>query len=125
MINNLEDATISTFRAEEKQKTFILKTQLAEHNKVQLIWVPGQEGIEGNEVADQLTKLGSEGPFIGPEPACSISMGIAKTAVRDWTNRDHKKYWESLTGLKQAKGFLQGPSVRRTKELLKLNRNQL
>jgi hypothetical protein len=69
--------------------------------------------------------LGSEGPFIGPEPACGISVGIAKRAVRDWTNRDNKKYWEFLTGLKQAKGFLQGPSARRTKELLKLNRNQL
>lgn len=32
---------------------------------------------------------------------------------------------ESLPGLKQAKCFLQGPSVKRTKELLKLNRNQL
>jgi hypothetical protein len=42
-------------------------------------------------------------------------------AVRDWINRNHEKYWESLTGLKQAKGFLQGPSVRRIKELLKLN----
>jgi hypothetical protein len=59
------------------------------------------------------------------EPACGISAGIAKKAVRDWTNRDHKKYWEFLTGLRQAKGFLQRPSVRRTKELLKLNRNQL
>jgi hypothetical protein len=47
--------------------------------------------------------------IIGPEPACGISVGIAKRAVRDWTNRDHKNYWESLTGLKQAKGFLQGP----------------
>jgi hypothetical protein len=36
------------------------------------------------------------------------------------------KILESLTRLKQTtKGFLQGPSVRRTKELLKLNRNQL
>jgi hypothetical protein len=87
--------------------------------------VPGHEGIEGNEVADQLARLGSESPFIGPKPACGISAGTAKRAVSDWTNRDHKKYWESLTGLKQAKGFLQGPSVRRTKELLKLNRNQL
>jgi hypothetical protein len=42
--------------------------------------------------------LGSECPFIGPGPACSISAGISKKAVRDWTNRDHKKYWESLTG---------------------------
>jgi hypothetical protein len=87
--------------------------------------VPGHEDIEGNKTADQRAKLGSECPFIGPEPACGISAGIAKKAVRDWTNRDHKKYYESLTGLKQAKGFLQGPSVRRTKGQLKLNGNQL
>jgi hypothetical protein len=89
-------------------------TKLAEHNRVQLIWMPGHEDIEDNETADQLAKLGSECPFIGFEPTCSISAGISKKAVRDWTNRDHKKYWESLTGLKRAKGFLQGPSVRRT-----------
>jgi hypothetical protein len=89
------------------------------------LWVPGHEGIEDNETADQLTRLGSECFFIGPEPACGISVETAKKAVREWTNRDHKKYRESLTGLKQAKGFLQGPSVRRTKKLLKLNRNQL
>jgi hypothetical protein len=50
--------------------------------------------------------LGSECPFIGSEPACGISAGVAKKAVRDWTNRDNKKYWGSLTGLKDAKGFL-------------------
>jgi ribonuclease HI len=47
---------------------------MAEHNRVQLIWMPGHEGIEGNEVADQLAKLGSECPFIEPEPACGISV---------------------------------------------------
>jgi hypothetical protein len=99
--------------------------QLSKHNRVQLIWVPGHRGTEGNEAADQLEKLESGYPLIGPEPAGSISSGISKKVVMDWTNRDHKKYCESLTGLKQAKGFLQGPSVRRTKELLKLNRNQL
>jgi hypothetical protein len=85
---------------------------------------PRHGGTEGNETADQLAKFGAF-LLIGPEPACGISAGIAKMAVKDWSNTDHKKYWESLTGLKQAKGFLQGPSVRRTKELLKLNRNQL
>jgi hypothetical protein len=59
------------------------------------------------------------------EVSCMYSVGIAKTAVRDWANRDHKIYWESLAGLKHAKGFLQGPSARRTRELLALNRNQL
>jgi hypothetical protein len=35
------------------------------------------------------------------------------------------QYWESTTGLKQAKGLISGPSARRTKHLLKLNRDQL
>jgi hypothetical protein len=80
--------------------------QLAEHNRVQLIWVSGHEGIDGNETVDQLARTGSEHPFIGPEPACRISIGAAKNAVRNWTNRNHKKYWESTTGLKQAKGYV-------------------
>jgi hypothetical protein len=64
-------------------------------------------------------------PFTGPDPACGISIGVAKRAVRDWTKRNHKKQWESLTGLRQAKGLISGPSARRTKDLLKLNRYQL
>jgi hypothetical protein len=44
--------------------------------------VPGHEGIFGNETADQLAKMGSEHPFIGPEPACGISFGVAKKVVR-------------------------------------------
>jgi hypothetical protein len=95
------------------------------YNRVQLIWVPEHEGIVGNETANQLTKTGSEHPFIGPEPACSISVGFAKKAVRDWTNKIYKKYWESTIGVRKAKGFIQGPSARRTKDLLKLIRGQL
>jgi hypothetical protein len=36
-----------------------------------------------------------------------------------------KKHWQSVTGLKQAKGLILGPPARRTKDLLKLNRDQL
>jgi hypothetical protein len=52
--------------------------------------VPGHEGIVGNKTADQLARTGSEHPLIGPEPVCGISIGVAKKAVRDWTNRSHK-----------------------------------
>jgi hypothetical protein len=75
--------------------------QLARHNRVQLIWVPGHGGIAGNEIADQLARTGSEHPFTGPEPACIISIGAAKKAVSNWLNRKHTKQWESIIGLKQ------------------------
>jgi hypothetical protein len=52
--------------------------------------VSGHVGIVGNETADQLARTGSEHPFIGPEPACGISVGVAKKAVRSWTDRNHK-----------------------------------
>jgi ribonuclease HI len=87
--------------------------QLAKRNGVQLIWMLGQEGIVGNETADQLAQLRSEYPLIGPKPACGISVVVAKKAARDWTNRDNQRSWKLLTGLKQTKGILQGPSVRR------------
>jgi hypothetical protein len=98
---------------------------LARHNRVQLLWVPGHEGIVDNETADQLARTGSEHPFTGPEPACGISIGVAKKAVRAWMKGNHKKHWESTTGLKEAKGLISGPSAKRTKDLLKLSRDQL
>jgi hypothetical protein len=87
--------------------------------------VPGHEGIAGNETADLVARTGSDDPFTGPEPACGVSMGVAKRVVRDWMNRNHVKQWDSRTGLKQAKGLISGSSARRTKDLLKLNRDQL
>jgi hypothetical protein len=40
-------------------------------------------------------------------------------------NRNHGRHWESVTGLRQAKGLILGLSARRMKNLLKLNRDQL
>jgi hypothetical protein len=93
---------------------FLIK--MAEKYSTQLIWVPDNRGIEGNETANHWHDR-SECPFMGNNPASGISAGIAKKTVRDWTNRYHQKYWESSTGPKHAKGFLNGPSARRIKEL--------
>jgi hypothetical protein len=39
-------------------------------------------------------------------------------------NSPNSAIWKSTTGLKQAKGLISGPSAKRTKDLLKLNRDQ-
>ncbi|GFG33532.1 hypothetical protein Cfor_03439 [Coptotermes formosanus] len=38
---------------------------LAEHKGIQMIWVPGHMGTDGNEIADQLARQGSSRPRIG------------------------------------------------------------
>jgi ribonuclease HI len=99
--------------------------RLAEHKSVQLIWVPGHMGIDGNEKADQLARQCSSRPFIGPELALGISTKTAREVIRVWTNRKHTEYWQSIQGQRQARDFLKRPSARRAGELLNLNRNQL
>jgi ribonuclease HI len=65
--------------------------KLSTQNHVELCWVPGLRGIEGNEVADKLAKKGANTPFIGPEPVCGISKSTAKTAFYQWARKEHKK----------------------------------
>jgi hypothetical protein len=80
------------------------------------------DGTRCIETADQLAKLLTESPFVGPKSACGISVRVVKEVVRYWTSRKHKNPWESVMGLEQAEGFIHGPSVRRTNEMLSLNR---
>jgi ribonuclease HI len=57
--------------------------KLAEHNRIQLVWVLGHMGIDGNKIADQLARQGSSHPLIGPESALGISAKVASGVIRD------------------------------------------
>jgi len=39
-------------------------------------------GIVGNEIADQLARVGSSHPLIGPEPALGVSAKVARRVMR-------------------------------------------
>ena len=61
-------------------------------------------GIDGNKIADQLTREGSSHPLTGPKPVLGISAKIARGVIRDCTSRNHE-CWQSICGQRQAKGF--------------------
>jgi ribonuclease HI len=67
--------------------------KLAEHKRIQLVWVPGHMGIDGNEIADQLARQGSSHPVREPEPALGVSAKVAREVIRDQMSRKHEKHW--------------------------------
>jgi ribonuclease HI len=46
---------------------------ISARHAVGLYWVPGHEGVRGNETADRLARSGSGQRFIGPEPFLGVS----------------------------------------------------
>ena len=55
----------------------------ATHNSVQLVQVPGHEGILGNERADELAKKGAGTQFTGPEPVLVLPYSVVQRAIGD------------------------------------------
>jgi len=80
--------------------------KVAEYNRIQLVWVPGHTGLDGDERADELVSQGSSHAIIGPEPMLVISAKVARGVIREWTSRKHGEHWQFIHGQKQAKGFL-------------------
>jgi hypothetical protein len=89
------------------------------------MWVPGHSGIEEDEIASQLAKKGSEHPLMGPEPACGILKRVKSGPLGTGRKENARKSWESTPEQKHAKDFLQEPSAKRARELIRMSRNQL
>ena len=98
--------------------------QLAERNQVNLYWVPGHCGVEGNERADTLARHGSSTDFIGPEPFCGVSSSSLKAELKIWEHKTINENWISSTGMRQSKRFIQ-PNSKKSLSLLSLNKKDL
>ena len=57
-----------------------------------LYWVPGHAGVQGNEIANELTRGGSALKFVGPEPALGISKQDIRR-IRCWLVNQHWIWW--------------------------------
>lgn len=98
---------------------------LGQPNSVVLVWVPGHSGIEGNEAADKLARLGSRHDSPGPEPCLPVPYSALKAAVHNWLTVEHARWWHSYPGGLHTKRFLPEPSVRWSRDLLLLDRKHI
>jgi ribonuclease HI len=56
---------------------------MVEHNRIKLVRVPGHNGIDGNEIANQLTRIGCSHPLIEPKHGIGISTKVARVVIKD------------------------------------------
>lgn len=91
---------------------------------LRILWVPGHEGVLGNENADQLAKKGSETSFVGPEPFCGFNCGVFKTELGKWERRCKRKQYELLNIDSHSRHFLEYDK-KRAQKALELNRADL
>ena len=92
------------------------------NKEVELLWVPGHSGIEGNEKTDRLAKRGSQSPFCGPEPVFGITRNQIKIAIKDWCFEAFRKHWFEREDCRQAKDMAVQPDQAKTAWLLRKDR---
>ena len=93
---------------------------MAEHKRIQLVWVPGHMWTDGNETVDQLASKAPHSHLIVPQPSLGTSPKASRREIRGWMNRKYE-YWQSMHGQRQAKIFLKAPSANKATELLECN----
>ena len=76
------------------QEAFLAFQELATIADVHVRWVPGHEGIQGNEEADRLAKEGAALPISAPSQATYAGVKrLRKTIVKD----QFAKWWEEAS----------------------------
>ncbi|XP_048006780.1 uncharacterized protein LOC125242117 [Leguminivora glycinivorella] len=80
---------------------------IGKHRSVTVAWVPGHQGVTGNEKADELARAGAETEFLGPEPALPMSADVTKGVIERIKEMEAQRAWERETSCRQTKMMIE------------------
>lgn len=88
----------------------LLLNQVGHNNFINIIWIPGHSGHEGNEMADELARRGSSSPVQGPLPSLPLAWSESSAAIEKWVTTLTEDYHNSKVGLTQSRSLI-NPSL--------------
>jgi hypothetical protein len=97
--------------------------KLSKFNKVTLMWIPGHQGIPGNEEADRLAKEGAI--EVPPNQFAAILFSVGKNLIKKQLERGHRARCTACTGYRQFKVLMRYPLASRASELLSTSKLRL
>jgi len=99
--------------------------EVGQFNKIELIWIPGHEGFEGNEKADELARKGAQNVTDPNKVKSEIALNVIKTRVKEWRTTQSNVNWRKTFGARHTKTIIRNYSQQRTRSLLQLQRTEL
>lgn len=99
--------------------------ELGLRNQIALVWVPGHSGVEGNERADEMARVGSSTLAYGPDPQIPIPQSLCVRALKDWLKGKHAERWTEYAGGLHTKCFLPMPNEKFSKALINMDRKRI
>jgi len=61
------------------------------------VWVPGHAGIQGNDIANKITRDGSVQKFVGPQLSLGVSRQNIRRKIIHWLDNQHLARWRGLS----------------------------
>ena len=59
--------------------------QLGKQNHVNIAWIPGHAGVDGNKMTDYVAKSRSKSEIHGPKPFITAAYASCVSMVKDWS----------------------------------------
>ena len=80
--------------------------RLAESRPLNIFWLPGHTGIQGNEIADRLARQARKEVLMGPEPATGICDTVINIEIDRSVAKKHFEEWKNAQRCRIAKTFI-------------------